>query len=53
MTQSQIRQLYQQLNTVYNKMAEVREEEVSGMKEAKQYLLSAMVELNSKLEGDF
>jgi hypothetical protein len=53
MTQSQIRQIYQQVNTAYNKMAEVREEDVPGLKEAKQYVLGVLVELNSQLDGDW
>lgn len=53
MTQSQIRNLYQQINAAYDKMAEVREELVPGLKEAKQLTLQAMVELNSKIDGDW
>lgn len=48
-----MRQMYQLLNSSYNKMAEVREEDYQGMKEAKQFLLNAMVELNSQLNGDW
>lgn len=53
MTQSQIRNLYQLINHAYNLMAEVREEDVLGMKEAKQAALNALVELNSRLNGEF
>ena len=53
MTQSQLRQLYQQINTAYDKMAEVREEDVPGLKEAKQLTLNALVEINNQLDGDF
>lgn len=53
MTQSQIRQLHQQINTAYDKMAEVREETAPGLKDAKQYVLFVLSELTSKLEGDW
>jgi hypothetical protein len=53
MNQSQIRNLYQLINHAYNLMAEVREENVEGLKEAKQAALNALVELNCKLNEDW
>lgn len=53
MNQSQMRNLYQLINHAYNLMAEVREENVEGLKEAKQVTLNALVEINSKLEGEW
>jgi hypothetical protein len=53
MTQTQVRQIYQQINNAYNKMAEVREELVPGLKEAKQMALQSLVELESHLKGDW
>jgi len=52
MTQVKIRTLYQLIYHAYNLMAEVREEDVDGMKEAKQAALNALVEMNSQLKGD-
>jgi hypothetical protein len=53
MTQTQLRNLYQIINHAYNLMAEVREESVDGMKEAKQATLNALVEITNQLKGDY
>ncbi len=53
MSQSQIRSLFQLIYHAYNMMCEVREEDVEGLKEAKQSTLNALVELNSKLKGEW
>lgn len=52
MTQSQMRQVYQAIYNAYNRMCEVREEDVEGLKDAKQFTMYALALITQELNGD-
>jgi hypothetical protein len=53
MRRTLLRSIYQNLNAIYNGLAEVREEDFPYVKETKQSILNAMREISNELDREW